>query len=153
MSQLRQRHVCLSLEIPARADFARRDHQAADDVRATCLQHLQRGRKVGIIGDEDHLIDVAAQGVVIEMKGQIHIRSLLLELPDLILSQSRGQRFGSSVGTICWLALSEIALNSVHNAIDKRIIEAHFGREGRELFDEDLLRLKLWYGVGSILSA
>ncbi|ANP89333.1 MULTISPECIES: DUF433 domain-containing protein [Rhizobium] len=50
-------------------------------------------------------------------------------------------------------ALSEIALKSVHNAIDKRIIEAHFGREGRELFDEDLLRLKLWYGVGSILSA
>ncbi|MBY5735527.1 DUF433 domain-containing protein [Rhizobium leguminosarum] len=50
-------------------------------------------------------------------------------------------------------ALSEIALKSVHNAIDKRIIAAHFGREGRELFDEDLLRLKLWYGVGSILSA
>lgn len=50
-------------------------------------------------------------------------------------------------------ALSEIAVKSVHNAIDKRIIEAHFGREGRELSDEDLLRLKLWYGVGSILSA
>lgn len=50
-------------------------------------------------------------------------------------------------------ALSEVAVKSVHNAIDKRIIEAHFGREGRELFDEDLLRLKLWYGVGSILSA
>lgn len=50
-------------------------------------------------------------------------------------------------------ALSEIAVKSVHNAIDKRIIEAHFGREGRELTDEDLLRLKLWYGVGSILSA
>ncbi|MBX5173544.1 DUF433 domain-containing protein [Rhizobium sp. NZLR1b] len=50
-------------------------------------------------------------------------------------------------------ALSGIAVKSVHNAIDKRIIEAHFGREGRELSDEDLLRLKLWYGVGSILSA
>lgn len=50
-------------------------------------------------------------------------------------------------------ALSEVAVKSVHNAIDKRIIEAHLGREGRELFDEDLLRLKLWYGVGSILSA
>jgi uncharacterized protein (DUF433 family) len=50
-------------------------------------------------------------------------------------------------------ALSEIAVKSVHNAIDKRIIDAHFGREGRELSDGDLLRLKLWYGVGSILSA
>lgn len=50
-------------------------------------------------------------------------------------------------------ALSEVAVKSVHNAIDKRIIEAHFGREGRELSDGDLLRLKLWYGVGSILSA
>lgn len=50
-------------------------------------------------------------------------------------------------------ALSEIAVKSVHNAIDKRIIAAHFGREGRELSVEDLLRLKLWYGVGSILSA
>lgn len=50
-------------------------------------------------------------------------------------------------------AVSEIAVKSVHNAIDKRIIEAHFGREGRELTDADLLRLKLWYGVGSILSA
>lgn len=50
-------------------------------------------------------------------------------------------------------ALSEIAVKSVHNAIDKRIIAAHFGREGRELTVEDLLRLKLWYGIGSILSA
>ena len=50
-------------------------------------------------------------------------------------------------------ALSEIAVKSVHNAIDKRIIAAHFGRAGRELSVEDLLRLKLWYGVGSILSA
>lgn len=51
-------------------------------------------------------------------------------------------------------AVSEIALKSVHNAIDKRII---LGRrttdDGRALYDEDLLRLKLWYGVGSILSA
>ena len=52
--ELRQRHVCLALEIPTRADFARRDHQAADDVGATRLQHLQRRRKVGIVGDEDH---------------------------------------------------------------------------------------------------
>jgi uncharacterized protein (DUF433 family) len=50
-------------------------------------------------------------------------------------------------------ALSEIAVKSVHNAIDKRIIASHFGRERRELTVEDLLRLKLWYGVGSILSA
>lgn len=50
-------------------------------------------------------------------------------------------------------ALSEIAVKSVHNAIDKRIIAAHLGRAGRELTVEDLLRLKLWYGVGSILSA
>ncbi|RVL86357.1 DUF433 domain-containing protein [Sinorhizobium meliloti] len=51
-------------------------------------------------------------------------------------------------------ALSEIAVKSVHNAIDKRIIETHVGGgKGRALTDEDLLRLKLWYGVGSILSA
>lgn len=50
-------------------------------------------------------------------------------------------------------ALSEVAVKSVHNAIDKQIIATRFGREGRELSDEDLLRLKLWYGVGSILSA
>ncbi|MBX4907048.1 MULTISPECIES: DUF433 domain-containing protein [Rhizobium] len=50
-------------------------------------------------------------------------------------------------------AVSEIAVKSVHNAIDKRIVKAHFGRAGRELSDDDLLRLKLWYGVGSILSA
>jgi uncharacterized protein (DUF433 family) len=51
-------------------------------------------------------------------------------------------------------AVSEIAVKSVHNAIDKRIIETHLvGRKGRALTDEDLLRLKLWYGVGSILSA
>lgn len=51
-------------------------------------------------------------------------------------------------------AVSEIAVKSVHNAIDKRIIVSKFaGKEGRALTDEDLLRLKLWYGVGSILSA
>ncbi|MCG5486322.1 MAG: DUF433 domain-containing protein [Sinorhizobium meliloti] len=48
-------------------------------------------------------------------------------------------------------AVSEIAVKSVHNAIDKRIIATQLG--GRALTDEDLLRLKLWYGVGSILSA
>lgn len=50
-------------------------------------------------------------------------------------------------------AISQVAVKSVHNEIDKRIIEARFGPEGRELSDGDLLRLKLWYGVGSILSA
>jgi len=51
-------------------------------------------------------------------------------------------------------AVSEIAVKSVHNAIDKRIIETHLiGSKGRALTDDDLLRLKLWYGVGSILSA
>lgn len=51
-------------------------------------------------------------------------------------------------------AVSEIGVKSVHNAIDKRIIGTHLiGSTGRTLTDEDLLRLKLWYGVGSILSA
>lgn len=51
-------------------------------------------------------------------------------------------------------AVSEIAVKSVHNAIDKRIIARHSAEEeARALYDEDLLRLKLWYGVGSILSA
>lgn len=51
-------------------------------------------------------------------------------------------------------AVSEIAVKSVHNAIDKRIIARRLAEdEGRALYDDDLLRLKLWYGVGSILSA
>ncbi|MBB4233031.1 DUF433 domain-containing protein [Rhizobium mongolense] len=51
-------------------------------------------------------------------------------------------------------AVSEIAVKSVHNAIDKRIIATRPSTsEGRALTDEDLLRLKLWYGVGSIMSA
>lgn len=51
-------------------------------------------------------------------------------------------------------AVSQVALKAVHNAIDKRIVAGRLsGREGRGLHDEDLLRLKLWYGVGSILSA
>ncbi|QCJ00683.1 DUF433 domain-containing protein [Agrobacterium larrymoorei] len=51
-------------------------------------------------------------------------------------------------------AVSGIAVKSVHNAIDKRIIARRFEEdEGRALSDDDLLRLKLWYGVGSILSA
>lgn len=43
-------------------------------------------------------------------------------------------------------AVSEIALKTVHNAIDKRIIARRIADDGRALFDDDLLRLKLWYG-------
>jgi uncharacterized protein (DUF433 family) len=51
-------------------------------------------------------------------------------------------------------AVSEIAVKSIHNAIDKRVIARRLSEdEGRALYDDDLLRLKLWYGVGSILSA
>ncbi len=51
-------------------------------------------------------------------------------------------------------AVSGVAVKSVHNAIDKRIIAPRAsGRSGRALSDDDLLRLKLWYGLGSILSA
>lgn len=51
-------------------------------------------------------------------------------------------------------AVSGVAVKSVHNAIDKRIISKGAARTGgRSLTDEDLLRLKLWYGVGSILTA
>jgi len=51
-------------------------------------------------------------------------------------------------------AVSGIAVKTVHNAIDKRIISSGSSRTGgRALTDDDLLHLKLWYGVGSILSA
>ncbi|MBY3171603.1 DUF433 domain-containing protein [Rhizobium sp. 25PS6] len=51
-------------------------------------------------------------------------------------------------------AVSEIGIKSVHNAIDKRIIgRPSSSQRSRAITDDDLLRLKLWFGVGSILSA
>ena len=55
-------------------------------------------------------------------------------------------------------ALSEVAVKAVHNAIDKNIVEgrgkhAIAGSRRRTLLDADLLRLKLWYGVGAALAA
>lgn len=54
-------------------------------------------------------------------------------------------------------ALSEVQVKAVNNAIDKRIVEGRGGEAGtasrRVLTDTDLLRLKLWYGVGAVLSA
>jgi uncharacterized protein (DUF433 family) len=51
-------------------------------------------------------------------------------------------------------AVSGIGIKSVHNAIDKRIIGGRLANHrGRAITDDDLLRLKLWYGVGSTLSA
>lgn len=55
-------------------------------------------------------------------------------------------------------AVSGVAVKAVHNAIDKRIVEARpdlrsRGATRRALTRDDLLRLKLWYGVGSILAA
>lgn len=50
--------------------------------------------------------------------------------------------------------VSEIGIKSVHNAIDKEILEqSHVKRHRRALTDEDLLRLKLWYGLGAALTA
>lgn len=53
-------------------------------------------------------------------------------------------------------ALSGLAVKAVHNAIDKRIVEidARPGpkRARRALSVADVLRLKLWYEVGPILS-
>lgn len=53
-------------------------------------------------------------------------------------------------------ALSGIGIKAVHNAIDKRIVDtvAKPGSSKRRALDkEGLLRLKLWYGVGSTLAA
>ncbi len=53
-------------------------------------------------------------------------------------------------------AISKIGVKAVHNAIDKGIVEviAVSGKtSSRALTADDLLRLKLWYGVGSVLSA
>jgi uncharacterized protein (DUF433 family) len=53
-------------------------------------------------------------------------------------------------------ALSGVAVKAVHNAIDKKIVEiaARPSRKSarRSLSVQDLLRLKLWYEVGPILS-
>jgi uncharacterized protein (DUF433 family) len=53
-------------------------------------------------------------------------------------------------------ALSGVAVKAVHNAIDKRIIEGQkrssTKRVRRLLSAQDVLRLKLWYEVGAILS-
>lgn len=57
-------------------------------------------------------------------------------------------------------AVSRIGIKAVHNAIDKRIVDTvpgHISTTGkstrRALTSDDLLRLKLWYGVGSTLAA
>lgn len=55
-------------------------------------------------------------------------------------------------------AVSEVGVKAVHNAIDKRIVEgrssdASRATTRRALTGADLLRLKLWYGVGSALAA
>lgn len=53
-------------------------------------------------------------------------------------------------------ALSGIGIKAVHNAIDKRIVDtvaSARSRGRRALTQEGLLRLKLWYGVGSTLAA
>ncbi|HTN98574.1 MAG TPA: DUF433 domain-containing protein [Nordella sp.] len=53
-------------------------------------------------------------------------------------------------------ALSGIGVKAVHNAIDKRIVDTVAGPRppGRRALTQDsLLRLKLWYGIGSTLTA
>lgn len=57
-------------------------------------------------------------------------------------------------------AVSQIGIKAVHNAIDKRIVDTVGGSETpakgvrrRALTGDGLLRLKLWYGVGSTLAA
>ncbi|CDM60327.1 MULTISPECIES: hypothetical protein [Rhizobium] len=50
-------------------------------------------------------------------------------------------------------AVSEIGMKSVPNAIDKRIIRTPYtSHRSRAITEDDLLRLKVWFGVGSILS-
>jgi uncharacterized protein (DUF433 family) len=57
-------------------------------------------------------------------------------------------------------AVSQIGIKAVHNAIDKKIVDTVSGAAAlsssprrRALTGEGLLRLKLWYGVGSTLAA
>ena len=56
-------------------------------------------------------------------------------------------------------AVSQIGIKAVHNAIDKKIVDTVSGAapaktvRRRALTGEGLLRLKLWYGVGSTLAA
>lgn len=57
-------------------------------------------------------------------------------------------------------AVSQIGIKAVHNAIDKKIVDTVAGSalpaksvRRRALTGEGLLRLKLWYGVGSTLAA
>jgi uncharacterized protein (DUF433 family) len=57
-------------------------------------------------------------------------------------------------------AVSGVGIKAVHNAIDKRIVDtvpAPVSSKGspnrRALTKDDLLRLKLWYGIGSTLAA
>lgn len=57
-------------------------------------------------------------------------------------------------------AISGIGIKAVHNAIDKHIVDTvpapHSSRgapKRRALTKDDLLRLKLWYGIGSTLAA
>ena len=50
-------------------------------------------------------------------------------------------------------AVSGLKLKAVHNAIDKRIVGDASGEGGRFLTGEDLVRLRVWRGVGDTLSA
>src|SRR3954452_21224320 len=50
-------------------------------------------------------------------------------------------------------AISDIGVKAVHTAIDRKIVESTSDTPPRLLTADDLLRLKLWYGIGSTLSA
>ena len=54
--------------------------------------------------------------------------------------------------------VSEVGIKAVHNAIDRKIVEGMARQNGasaarRALTGDDLLRLKLWYGIGATLAS
>lgn len=56
-------------------------------------------------------------------------------------------------------AVSGIGVKAVHNAIDKHVVIVSRAAAGarrsalRSLTNDDLVRLKLWYGIGAVLSS
>lgn len=72
VGELCQRDIRFALKVSTSTSLAGRYNQSANNVRATLLQHLQRRRKIRIIGNEHDLVDLAAQGVITDNQHPHH---------------------------------------------------------------------------------
>lgn len=85
-------------------------HDYTDQHGGMGSDHLQRWSDIGVVGDDDGVVNLASNGVVIGLQSEVHVTLLFFDFPGLYLP------------ALAWSTVRAIRIDDLHLHLVDRVV-------------------------------